>query len=181
MQISYLWSWISCSSQHCCCCSATQSCLTLCDPKDCSKPRFPVLHHLPKLAQTHVHWVSDAIQPSHPLSSPSFSAFNLSPALGSFLMSRLFPSSDQSIGLSALASIFPMNIRDWFPLEFTGFDLPAGQGTLKSLLQHYSSKASIFSVLSLLYGPTLTSIHDYWKNHSFDSMDLCRQSTVSAF
>ena len=177
MQISYLWSWISFSSQHCCCCSATQSCLTLCDPKDCSKPGFPVLYHLPKLAQTYVHWVSDAIQPFHPLSSPSSPAFNLSPALGSFLMSRLFPSSDQSIGLSALASVFPMNIQDWFPLEFTGFDLPAGQGTLKSLLQHYSSKASIFSVLSLLYGPTLTSIHDYWKNH----MDLYQQSTVSAF
>ena len=73
MQISYLWSWISFSSQHCCCCSAPQSCLTLCEPKDCSKPGLPILYHLPKLAQTHVHWVGDAIQPlilCHPLLLP---------------------------------------------------------------------------------------------------------------
>ena len=60
-----------------CCCSVTQSCPTLCDPMDCSTPGFPVLHHLPEFSQTHVHWVSDAIQPSHPLSSPSPPAFNL--------------------------------------------------------------------------------------------------------
>ena len=56
----------------------TQSCLTLCDPMDCSTPGFPAHHQLPKLTQTHVHWVGDAIQPSHPLSSPSSPAFNLS-------------------------------------------------------------------------------------------------------
>ena len=59
------------------CCLVTQSCPTLCDPMDCSMPGFPVLHHLPELAQTHVHWDSDAIQPSHPLSSPSPPALNL--------------------------------------------------------------------------------------------------------
>ena len=58
--------------------SVTQSCLTLCDPMDCSTPGFPVLHQLPEPAQTHVHWVSNAIQPSHPLSFPSPLAFNLS-------------------------------------------------------------------------------------------------------
>ena len=62
----------------CCCHSATQSCLILCDPMDCSMPDFPVLHHLPELAQTHVHWDGDAIQPSHSLSSPSTPALNLS-------------------------------------------------------------------------------------------------------
>ena len=61
------------------------------------------------------------------------------------------------------------------------FDLLAVQGTLKSLLQHHSSKASILSVLSFLYGPTLISLHDYWKNYSFDEMDLCWQSNVCAF
>ena len=61
------------------------------------KPGFPVLHHLPEFAQTHVHWVSDAIQPSYPLSSPSPPAFRLSPASGSFPMSRLFSSGSQSI------------------------------------------------------------------------------------
>ena len=62
----------------CCCCSVTQSCSTLCDLMDCSMPGFPVLHHLQELAQIHVHWVGDAIQPSRPLSSPSPPAFNLS-------------------------------------------------------------------------------------------------------
>ena len=58
--------------------SVTQSCPTLCDPMDCSTPGLPVHHQLPEFTQTHVHWVGDAIQPSHPLSSPSFPAFNLS-------------------------------------------------------------------------------------------------------
>ena len=61
-----------------CFCLVVQSCLTLCDPMDCSMPGFPVHHHLPKLAQTHVHWVGDAIQPSHPLLAPSPHALNLS-------------------------------------------------------------------------------------------------------
>ena len=64
--------------------SVAQSCPTLCDPMDCSRPGFPVLHQLPELTQTHVHWVSDAIQPSHPLSSPSPPAFNLSQHQGLF-------------------------------------------------------------------------------------------------
>ena len=62
----------------CYCCSVTQSCPTLCDPMDCSMPGFPGLHHLPELVQTHVHWVNDPIQPSHPLSFSSPPAFNLS-------------------------------------------------------------------------------------------------------
>ena len=67
-----------------CCCSVAQLCPTLCDLMDCSTPGFPVLHHLPELAQTHVHWVGDGIQPSHPLSSPSPPAFNLSQHQGFF-------------------------------------------------------------------------------------------------
>ena len=64
--------------------SVTQACLTLCNPRDCNTPGFPVLHHLPELIQTHVHWVGDAIQPSHPLSSPSPPALNLSQHQGLF-------------------------------------------------------------------------------------------------
>ena len=71
-----------CKMKHCC--SVIQSCLTLCDPVVCSMPGSPVHHHLPELAQTHVHWVGDAIQPSHPLSSPSPPAFNLSQHQGLF-------------------------------------------------------------------------------------------------
>ena len=98
----------------------TQSYPTLCDPMDCSMPGFPVLHHLPELAQTHIHWVSDAIQPSRPLSSPSPLCLQSFPALGSFLMGRLFASGGQSIGASSSASVLPMNIQDWFPLGLTG-------------------------------------------------------------
>ena len=77
-----------------CCYSVTQSCLTLCNPMDCSMPVFHALYHLLELAQTHVHWVSDAIQPSHPLSFPSPPAFNHSQHQG-FLMSWLFASGSQ--------------------------------------------------------------------------------------
>ena len=68
----------------CCCCSVTKLFLTLCDPMNCSTPGFPVLHHLPELARNHVHWIGDAIQPSHPLSPPSPLAFNLSHHKGLF-------------------------------------------------------------------------------------------------
>ena len=71
-------------SPSCCCCSVIQSCLTLCDPMECSTPGLPVLHQLPELAQTHAHRVSDTIQPSHPLSSPSPPAFSLSQDQGLF-------------------------------------------------------------------------------------------------
>ena len=101
------------------CCSVAQSCPTLCDLMECSMPGFPVLHHLLELAQTHVRWVSDALQPSHPLSSPCSPAFSLSQHQ-SFLTSWLFSSGGQSIGASALASVLLMNIQDWFPLGLTG-------------------------------------------------------------
>ena len=72
------------SCDICGCCLVAKLCLTLCDPMDCSTPAFPVLQYLPELAQTHVLWVDDTIQPSHPLSPPSPSAFNLSQNQGLF-------------------------------------------------------------------------------------------------
>ena len=89
--------------------SVAQSCLILCDPMDCSTPGFPVHHQLLELTQTHVHRVSDAIQPFHPLLSPSPPAFNLSQHQSLF-QSQLLASSGQSIGVSASASVLPMNI-----------------------------------------------------------------------
>ena len=80
-----------------------QSCLTLCDPMDCSTPGFPVLRHLLKCAQNHVHWVGDTIQPSRPLSTPSPPAFNLSQHQS--LFQWLFTSSGQSIGVSSLTKL----------------------------------------------------------------------------
>ena len=101
--------------------SFTQSCPTLCDPMNRSMPGLPVHHQVLEFTQTHVHWVGDAIQPSHPLSSPSPPAFNFFPLSGSFQMSQFFTSGGQSIGVSALASVLPMNIQDWFPLGLTGW------------------------------------------------------------
>ena len=86
---------------------------------DCSTPALPVHHQLPEFTQTHVYWVGDAIQPSHPLSSPFSSCLQSFPASGSFQMSQLFASGGQSTGVSALTSVLPMNIQDWFPLGWT--------------------------------------------------------------
>ena len=99
------------------CCSVNQLCPTLCDPMDCIMPGFPVLHHLPELAQAHVHWVGDAIQPSNSEAffSSCFQSFLVS---GSFPKSWIFASGSQSTGASA--SVLPMNIQDWFPLRLTG-------------------------------------------------------------
>ena len=104
-----------------------QSCLTLCNHVECSTPGLPVYHQLPELVQTHVHRVGDAIQPSHPLSSPSSPAFNLSQHQGLF-QCQFFTSSGQSIGASASASVLPMNIQDWFPLGLTGLISLQSQG-----------------------------------------------------
>ena len=105
-----------------------------------STPGLPVHHQLLESIKTHVHRVSDAIQPSHPLLSPSPPSLNLSQHQGLFQMSQLCASGGQSIGVSALASVLPMNTQD-FRMDW--LDLLAVQGTLKSLLHHHSSKASI--------------------------------------
>ena len=111
---------------------------------DYGTPGFPVFHHLPEVANMHVHWVSDAIQPPHPLLSPSLSAFNLSQI-------RIF-SNELALHIrwpkywSFSFSISPSNeYSGLISFRIDWFDLPADQGTLKSLLQHHSSKASILS------------------------------------
>ena len=103
-----------------CCCSVAQ-CSTLCDPMDCSTPGFPVLHHLPELAQTPVHRVGVAIQPSHPLSSPS--AFSLSQHQGLFLWVDSLHQVAKVLELQVwnIGIFLPMNIQDWFPLGWTGW------------------------------------------------------------
>ena len=122
--------------------SVAQSCPTLCDPINCSTPGFPVHHQLPEFTQTHVCWVSDAIQPSHPLSSPSS-------------LPSIFPSIRVFSNESVLRIRWPKYWRLSFSIrpsnEHPGLisfrmdwlDILVVQGTLKSLLQHYSSKASI--------------------------------------
>ena len=94
---------------------------TLCNPMDCSTRGCPVNHQLPEFIQTHVHWVGDTVQPSHPLLSPSPPTFNLSQHQGVFKWVQFFASGGQSTGVSASPSVLPMNIQDWFPLGWTGW------------------------------------------------------------
>ena len=98
-----------------------QSCLTLCDHMNRSMPGLPVHHQLPESTQTHVHRVGDAIQPSHPLSSPSPPAFNLSQHQGLFKWVSSSQAGGQSIGVSASTSVLPVNTQDWSPLGWTGW------------------------------------------------------------
>ena len=170
--------------------------------------RPPCHHQLPKFTQTHVHWVSDPIQPSHPLSSPSSPTLTLSlhdalpistacqaslssptpgvypntcpmswwchptisssvvpfssqvqsfPASGSFPVSQFFSSGGQSIGVSASTSVLPMNTQDW-SLGWTGLISLQSKGLSRVFSNTTVQKHQL----------TLTSIHDYWKNHSFD-------------
>ena len=149
-----------------CCCLVTKSCLTLCDPMDCSTPDFPVHHQLPELTQSHVHWVGDAIQPSHPLLSPSPPAFNLS----------------QHQTLYKWASSPHQVATLEFQLQHQSFQLIFKTGFLKDGLvgslcwprdsQRSSPTWQFKSINSLvlifIYSPTLTSICDYWKKHSYD-------------
>ena len=116
-----------------CSCSVVKSHPTLCNPMDCSTPGFPVLHYLPEFAQTHVHRVSDAIQPSYPLSPPSLPVFNLSQI-------KVFY-SESALGIrwpkywSFSFSMSPFNEHSGLIfLRIDWFDLLAAQGTLKSLL-----------------------------------------------
>ena len=138
----------------------------------------------PELAQTRVHWVGDAIQTSHPLSRPLFPP-SIFPAIRTFSDESVLLTSGQSIGMSAIASVIPMNIQDWFPLAFSGLN-PKRSRVLSPRDSQESSPTPQFKsikslALSFLYSPTLTSIHDYRKNHSFDQTDLCWPSNVSAF
>ena len=147
---------------------------------DCSTPGFPVHHQLPELAQTHAHQVSDAIHLI--LCHPLLLLLSILTSISVFSNESVFHirwtkywsfsfSISPSNGYSGLISFR----IDWF-------DLLAVQGTLKSLSSPTPKFKSInSSVLSFLYGPTLTSIHDYWKNHSFDYTDLHQQSNVAAF
>ena len=132
-----------------------------------SMPGLPVHHHLSEFTQTHIHRVRDAIQPSHPRSSPSPPALNLSQHQGLSNGSALCMSWPKYWTFSL--NISPSNEHPGLiSFRMDWLDLLAVQGTLKesSLAPQFKSINS--SVLSFLYSPTLTSIHDYWKNHSFD-------------
>ena len=150
-----------------------QSCLTLRNTMECSRPGLPVHHQLLEFIQTHVHWVSDDIQPPHPLSFPPFSSCLQSfLASGSFPMSQFFTSSGQGNGASSSASVPPMNIQDWFPLGVLWLDWLVWSPCSPRDSQESSPTPQFKSInssgLSLLHSPTLISIRDHWKNQSLD-------------
>ena len=153
----------------------------ICNPMNCSMPGFPVHHLLLELAETHFHWVTDAIQPSHPLLSPFPPAFNLSQRQGLLLwVSTSVLQIKWPRNWSLSFSISPFNEYSGLILGFTGLTPCSPRDSQES--SPTSQFKSINSLaLSFLYGPIFTSIHDYWKNHTFDSMDLCWQGNVCAF
>ena len=114
----------------------------LCDPMDCSTPGLPVYHQLLEFTQTHVHWVSDAIQPFRPLLSPSSPAFNLSQHQGLFKRVSSSHHKAKVLEFQLQHQAFQWILKTDF-LRMDWLDLLAVQGTLKSLFQHHSSKASI--------------------------------------
>ena len=137
-----------------------------CDPMDCSMPGLPVHHQLPEFTQTCPlsRWCYPTISSSV---IPFSSHLHSFPSSGSFPMSQFFASSSQSIEVSASASVLPMNIQYWFPLGWTGWISLQSKGLSKSSPTP-QFKSIDYLALSLLSSPTLTSIHDYWKNHSLD-------------
>ena len=133
---------------------------------DCSTPGSPVLHCLPELAQTHVHWVSDAMQLSHPLSpSPPPALF---PSIRKWVpMSWVLASGGQSIGASASASVFPMNIPGWFPLGLAGLISLQSKGLSRIFSSTTIWKHQFFSAQPSLWSNSHVCTW-LWKNHSFD-------------
>ena len=147
--------------------SVAQLCLTLCDPMNCSTPGLPVHHHLPEFTQTHIHPVSDAIQPSHPLSSLSPPASN--------------PSQNQSLfqwvnSSHEVAKVLEFQLQHHSLQRIPRTDLlqnglvgsPCSPKDSQESFPTPQFKSLNSPVLSFLHSPTLTSIHDHWKNHSLD-------------
>ena len=144
-----------------------------------STPGLPVHHRLPEFTQTHVHWVGDAIQPSHPLSFPSPPAPNPSQHQGFFQWVNSLHEVAKVLEFQLQHQSFQWTLRT--DLLYDGL---VGSPCSPRDSQESSTpwlKSINFSALSFLHSPTLTSIHDHWKNYSLDQMDLCWQSNVSAF
>ena len=160
--------------------AVAQLCPALCDLRDCSMPGFSVLRYLPEFAQTHVQWVGDAIQPSHPLSPPAPPAFNLSQHQGLYQWVGFLHQVAQVLELQLQHQSFQWVFTVDFLWDWLVWPCCCPRDSQESFpTPQFKSINSL--VLSLLHGPTLTSVHDYWKNHCFDYTDLCPQSSVSAF
>ena len=140
--------------------------MTLCDPMNCSMPGLPVHHQLPELTQTHIHRIGDAIQPSHPRSSPSPPAPN-PPSIRVFSNESTLPMRWPKYW-SFSFSISPSNeYSELISFRMDWLDPCSPRDSQESSLTP-QVKSINSTTLGFLYDPTLTSIHDYWKNHSFD-------------
>ena len=147
--------------------SVTQSCPTLCDPMNHSTLGLPVHHQLPEFTQTHVHWVSDAIQPSHPLSSPSPPAPN--PSQHQSLFQRVNSSQEVAKVLEFQLQHHSFQRTPRTDLLHNGLvGSPCSPRDSQESSPTPQFKSINSSALSFLHSPILTSIHDYWKNHSLD-------------
>ena len=139
----------------------------LCNPMDCSTPCLSIHHQLPEFTQTHVHWVSDAIRPSYPLSSPSHPAFNLSQHQGLFkwvsFSYQVAKVMEFQLQHQSCQWIFRTDL-----LQNGLVGSPCSPRDSQESSPTTQFKSINYFVLSFLYSPTLTSIHDYWKNHIFD-------------
>ena len=154
--------------------SVSQLCLTLCDPMDYSVKGLPVDHQLPEFYSNSCslsRWCHLTISSSVVHFSFRLQSF---PASGSFLMNWLFASGGQSIGVSASASVLPMNIQGWFPLGFTGLISLQSSGLSRVLSSTTIQMHQSFGAQPSLWSNSHRHIYDYWKNHSFDYADLCQ-------
>ena len=129
--------------------SVAQSYLTVCNPMDCSMPGLPVHHYLPEFTQTRLlsWWCHPTISSCCPLHLPP----SVFPASGSFQMSPFFTSGGQRIGASASASVLPMNIQDWFPLERTGWISLKSKGLSRVFSNTTVQKHQLFNAQLSLY------------------------------
>ena len=147
--------------------SVTQSCPTLCDPMDCSTSGFPVHHQFLEFTQTHVHRIHDAIQPSHPLLSPSPPVFNLSQHQSLFQRVSSLHQVAKVLEFQLQHQSFQWIFTTDFLEDWLFWSLCSPRDSQESSpTPQFKSINSL--ALSFLYNPTLTSIHDYWKDHSFD-------------
>ena len=149
----------------CCCCSVAKLCLTLCDPMNCSTPSFPVLYFLLVCSN------------SCPLSQWCY--LNHLSVLSSPFACLLSQRQDLFQWVGSFHHVAPMNIQGWFPKGLTGLISLQSKGLSRVFSSTTVQKPQFFGAQP--YGPALTSVHDYWKNCSYDYMDFCWQNDVSAF
>ena len=154
--------------------SVAKLCLTLCNPKDCSTPGFHVHHQTLEFVQAHVNQVGDVIQTSYPMSSPFPPAFYLSQVLPHETVLHIRWPKYRSFSFSISSS---NEYSGLISFMIDCFDILQSKG-LSRVFSNTPVQKHSSSALSFLYSPTLTSIHDYWKNHSFDWMHLCWHSNV---